>query len=29
MENLFAEADKNMYQDKNAKKEQNLIKLGL
>jgi diguanylate cyclase (GGDEF)-like protein/PAS domain S-box-containing protein len=29
MENLFAEADKNMYQNKNAKKEQNLIKLGL
>jgi diguanylate cyclase (GGDEF)-like protein/PAS domain S-box-containing protein len=28
MESLFAEADKNMYQDKYAKKEQNLIKLG-
>jgi diguanylate cyclase (GGDEF)-like protein/PAS domain S-box-containing protein len=28
MENLFAEADKNMYQDKYAKKEQNIMKLG-
>lgn len=28
MEDLFAEADKNMYQDKRTKKNQNLIKLG-
>lgn len=29
MEKLFAAADKNMYQDKKAKKEQKLIQLGL
>ncbi|MEM1501885.1 hypothetical protein RG959_00535 [Domibacillus sp. 8LH] len=28
MEILFAEADKNMYEDKEAKKEQHRIKLG-